>query len=99
MASARIAARLGRWTEALGEYRIALADMAENVPLWIEYAHAAEAVGHDSTAREAYAQAARLSPNSPDVATALHALDTRQARMRALLQDPASPPPGPAAGP
>ena len=65
--------------------------MPDNVTLWIEYAHAAEAIGHDAIARDAYAQASRLSPNSPEVVAALHELETRQARMRALIQDSQGP--------
>ena len=91
MAGARINARLGHWTEALDEYRIVLADMPDNVTLWIEYARAAEAIGHDATARDAYAQASRLSPNSPEVVAALHELETRQTRLRALIQDQKAP--------
>jgi tetratricopeptide (TPR) repeat protein len=86
IAGARINGRLGHWTEALDEYRIVLADMPDNVSLWIEYAHAAEAIGHDTTAHDAYAQASRLSPNSPEVVAALHELETRQARLRLLIQ-------------
>ncbi len=72
MAGARINGRLGHWTQALDEYRIALADMPENVGLWIEYARAAQTIGHDAIARDAYAQASRISPNSPEVVAALH---------------------------
>jgi O-antigen ligase len=91
MAGARISGRLGHWTQALNEYRIALADMPDNVTLWIEYARAAQAIGHDATARDAYAQASRLSPNSPELVAALHELETRQARLRALIQDDKQP--------
>ena len=89
VASARINGQMGHWTAALDEYRIALAADSRNVPLWIEYAHSAEKLGRDQTAREAYAQAAGLSPNSPDIAAPLHELDARQARLRALDRDPA----------
>jgi tetratricopeptide (TPR) repeat protein len=85
IAGARIAVRLGHFTEALGEYRIALADYTDNTTYWIEYGQAAEAAGRDDVAREAYRQAARLSPQSPEVAAALHALDGRQDRLRTLL--------------
>lgn len=91
MAGARINGRLGHWTQALNEYRIALADMPENVGLWIEYARAAQTIGHDAIARDAYAQASRISPNSPEVVAALHELETRQARLRALIQDEKQP--------
>jgi Flp pilus assembly protein TadD len=79
-AGARIEARLGHWTPAFGEYRIALADEPTNVGLWIEFGHAAEMAGRDTTAREAYAQAARLSPNDPTVIGALRDFERRQAR-------------------
>jgi tetratricopeptide (TPR) repeat protein len=90
IASARIAVRLGHLSEALGEYRIALADYADNVTYWIEYAQVAETSGREDVAREAYRQAARISPQSPEVATALHALDARQDRLRTLLGDRAA---------
>jgi tetratricopeptide (TPR) repeat protein len=85
IASARVAVRLGHLREALGEYRIALADYPDNVAYWIEYAQVAETSGRDDVAREAYRQASRLSPQSPEVAAALHALDERQERVRTLL--------------
>jgi hypothetical protein len=85
IASARIAVRLGHLREALSEYRIALSDYGDSATYWIEYAQAAEASGQDDTAREAYLQAARLAPQSPEVSTALHRLDGRKDLMRALL--------------
>jgi len=87
IASARMAVRFGHWTEALGEYRIALVDYATNVTYWVEYAQAAETAGRVDVARDAYRQALRLSPQSPDLAAALHALDERQDRLRAMLGD------------
>ena len=87
IAAAHINARLGHWTQALGEYRIVLAEMPDNTTFWIEYARAAQVIGHDALAREAYGQAARLSPNSPEVVAALHELETRQARLRALIPE------------
>jgi tetratricopeptide (TPR) repeat protein len=94
IASARISGRLGRWTAALDEYRIALAADSHNVSLWIEYAQAAEKLGRDATAREAYAQAGRLSPSSPDIIGAVRELNARQARIRALVRDGADRPTG-----
>ena len=94
VAAARIDGRLGHWTNALDEYRIALAAEPSNVALWIEYAHAAEKIGRDATAREAYVQAARLSPNSPDIAAPLRDLDARQARLRSLVRDATGRAPG-----
>ncbi len=75
---------MGRVSAALDEYRIALANQPNNVALWLEYGRAAESAGHVETADEAYAQAARLSPNSPDVLAARHALAQRRADLRAL---------------
>ncbi len=77
IAAARIHARLARWTTALGEFRIALSDQANNPGLWVEYAGAAEAAGRLPTAREAYAQAARLSPNDPAIVAATKRLQDR----------------------
>ena len=85
VAEARIAGQLGHWTAALDEYRIALADQPNDVSLWIEYGRAAATIGHDAAAREAYAQAARLSPNSPEITGPLRDLEARQARLRALV--------------
>jgi tetratricopeptide (TPR) repeat protein len=85
VASARIAVRLGHLSEALGEYRIALADRGDDVTYWIEYAQAAEASGRDDVAREAYLQASRLSPQSREVAAALQGLEARRDRLRLLL--------------
>ena len=44
---------------------------AWNVSLWIEFGRAAEGGGRDAVAREAYREAARLSPNSPEVSEGL----------------------------
>jgi tetratricopeptide (TPR) repeat protein len=79
---ARIEGQLGHWNRSLDEYRIALADRATDVPLWVEYAHAAENAGRDSIARDAYAHAAHLSPGSPDVVKAQQALEARAVRLR-----------------
>ena len=80
--AARIAGELGRWTNALGEYRIALADSPNDVALWGEFARAAMSAGRDETAREALAQAARLSPNNPEIIAAQQAVNERLARLR-----------------
>jgi tetratricopeptide (TPR) repeat protein len=85
--AARIEGQLGHWNRSLDEYRIALADRPADVALWIEYAHAAENAGRDVTAREAYAQASRLSPNSPDITKAQQALEERLVRLRTLKVD------------
>jgi tetratricopeptide (TPR) repeat protein len=78
LASARILARLSRWTDAFGEYRIALADQPTNVALWMELGNAGESAGRVGTAREAYAEAARLSPRSPEIAGAIRRLDDKR---------------------
>jgi tetratricopeptide (TPR) repeat protein len=95
--SARIDAQLGRWQSALGEYRIALADNPSDVTLWMEFGHQAAAIGRDATAREAYGQAARLSPNDPEINRALRQLADEQKQLRAiqtgggsLVESPAS---------
>jgi tetratricopeptide (TPR) repeat protein len=82
LASARIYAQLSRWNNALGEYRIALADRGNDPALWMEYGRAADSAGRNATAREAYAQAARLSPNNPEITKALKAIDDQASRLR-----------------
>jgi tetratricopeptide (TPR) repeat protein len=82
IAAARIYARLGRWTKALAEYRIALTNQGSNVGLWLEYGRAAETAGRHQTAREAYQQAAQLSPKNAEVTQAAKALDERMMRLR-----------------
>jgi len=80
VASARILGELGRWSDSIGEYRIALADQPTDVALWMELGRAAESAGHTDTARDAYATSARLSPNNPDITRALQRLaDERNA--------------------
>jgi tetratricopeptide (TPR) repeat protein len=94
IADARLKAQMGRATSALDEYRIALADQPGNVSLWLEYARVAEGAGHVAIASDAYAQAARISPNSPEIVAAQRALEQRRAELRALTiggQSPASP--------
>jgi O-antigen ligase/tetratricopeptide (TPR) repeat protein len=87
VAGARIEGQLGHWTGSLDEYRLALMDQPDNVALWIEYARAAETTGRDNVARDALAEAARLSPNSPDITGPVRELEARQARLRALVGD------------
>ena len=82
IASARVAARLLRWNEALGEYRIALSQESWNVSLWMEYGSAAESAGRHVTARDAYGEAARLSPKTPEILEAVRLLDERMVRLR-----------------
>jgi Tfp pilus assembly protein PilF len=86
VAAARLQADMGRLTAALTEYRIALGERPNDVGLWMEYGHAAEAAGRISTASEAYSEAARLSPNRPDVVNAQRGLDERRNELRALSE-------------
>jgi tetratricopeptide (TPR) repeat protein len=79
--NARIEARLGRWTAALGEFRIALAEDGRNVSLWLEYGLAAENAGRDGVAREAYREAGRLSPSSPEVVAAINRINDRERKL------------------
>jgi tetratricopeptide (TPR) repeat protein len=87
LVDARINARLGRWNAAISEYRLALADEWNNVGLWLEFGRTAESAGRVVVAREAYQEASRLSPNSPDAAYALRLLEERQHSLRTLLQE------------
>jgi len=91
VASARVAAKLSRWNEALGEYRILLAEEPRNVQFWIEYGQVAESAGRGGLAREAYGVASRLSPNNPQILEAIRNVDDRMVRLRG-----ASSPSGPA---
>ena len=83
ISAARLFTRLGRWTSALGEYRIALVSAPTDVALWMEYGRAAEVAGRTATAREAYSEASRLSPKNPEVVKALGAVDAQLSRLRA----------------
>jgi len=82
VAAARIAAQMSRWNQALGEYRIALADESWNAGLWMEYGRAAESAGRSLMAREAYTEAARRAPKNPEVLQAIRLLDDRMLRLR-----------------
>jgi tetratricopeptide (TPR) repeat protein len=88
---ARIQARLGRWTAALGEYRIALAEDWRNVALWIEMGETAERAGRSTTAAEAFREACRLSPNSPEAQSALRRVEGRD-RGGLVVPSPGDPP-------
>jgi len=81
-AAARIAAQMSRWNQALGEYRIALAEQSWNVSMWMEYGRAAESAGRPTTAREAYVEAARRAPKNPEAAQAIRLLDERMLKLR-----------------
>jgi tetratricopeptide (TPR) repeat protein len=85
IAGARIQTELGHGSAALGEYRIAVGERSNDVSLWLEYARTAAGAGHDGEAREALSQAARLSPNSPDILNEQRELSAREARRHSLL--------------
>ncbi len=94
LASARILTKMGRLTEALGEYRIALGDQPLNVALWMELGAASESAGRIETAQEAYAMATRLSPNNPDAARGLQRLADRRKELSATRLEPTTAPGG-----
>lgn len=85
--AARIARDMGQWSTALEEYRMALVEVPTDLPLWVELAHAAEAAGRYSIARDAYSQAQRISPDRQDLKDALRNLESRQDQLRALIRD------------
>jgi tetratricopeptide (TPR) repeat protein len=84
-AGARIEARLGHVAAALSAYRVALADDPMNVTLWMEFGRIAESAGRQTTAIEAYSQAAQLSPKNPEIDKALRGLEERNAALRAVM--------------
>jgi tetratricopeptide (TPR) repeat protein len=81
LAAARIHAQLSQWSAAIGEYRIALAQMPAQPSVWIELGQAAERAGRETVARDAYREAARLSPAGP-ATDALRQLDARRDEMK-----------------
>ncbi len=85
--NARIQGELGHWAKAIDEYRIALSDRPDDISLWIELGRGAETAGRYEVARDAYAQAERLSPNNPAIGAARRGLEARQEQLRALLQN------------
>jgi tetratricopeptide (TPR) repeat protein len=89
VAAAAIAGYMGRPTVAMDEYRMALADRANDAGVWLAYGHAAEAAGRDVVARDAFSQAERLSPKDPVITRAMQALDEHAARSR--VQEPSNP--------
>ncbi len=90
LAAARLAAKLSRWTGAIDEYRIALADRPSDISLWMEFGQAALAAGRNTTAREAFMTADHLSPNNPEITKAFQTLDaqTHAASTRSFGGDP-----------
>jgi tetratricopeptide (TPR) repeat protein/O-antigen ligase len=91
IAAARIRVQLSQWNAAFSEYRLALTQPGSTTSLWVELGRAAETAGRDSTAREAYAEAARQAPADHEIAAALRRVEARQTYGRPL----GSPPPGP----
>jgi hypothetical protein len=88
--AARIRAQLAQWNACFSEYRLALAQAGGSTVIWVEFGQTAENAGRDTTAREAYAEAARLAPSDAKIAEALRRVEARQGYMRSV----ASPPPG-----
>jgi tetratricopeptide (TPR) repeat protein len=82
LAAARIRAQLGQWRAAFSEYRTALSQASNDVSIWLAFAQTAEQAGRDSTAREAYTEAARLRPQDSGIAAALRRIETRQGYLR-----------------
>lgn len=82
VAAANISLQMGRLNDALDEYRMALADRSNDVRLWMEYGRAAETAGRPITARDAYSQAARISPKDSTITRALQNLDESAGRLR-----------------
>jgi tetratricopeptide (TPR) repeat protein len=78
ISAARIRVQLGQWTQAFGEYRMALVQQPGLSQVWVELAQVAQKAGRDSMAREAYAEAARLAPNDAAITAALRQLEARQ---------------------
>jgi hypothetical protein len=90
LVAARIRAQLAQWNACFSEYRLALAQAGANTGIWVEFGQTAENAGRDTTAREAYAEAARLAPSDAKIAEALRRVEARQGYLRSV----ASPPPG-----
>jgi hypothetical protein len=87
--AARIRAKLGQWNACFSEYRLALAQAGGVPGIWVEFGQAAEAAGRDTTAREAYAEAARLAPSDAQIAVALRRVEARQGYLRSVSSPPA----------
>jgi tetratricopeptide (TPR) repeat protein len=88
VAAAHIRGKLGQWNACFSEYRTALSQAPSNTWLWVEFGQTAEAAGRDTTAREAYAEAARLSPSDPQIAVALRRVEARQGYLRSAASVP-----------
>src|SRR5262249_42062839 len=84
VAAAHIKAKLGQWNLCFAEFRMALAQVSGDPTLWVEFGRTAELAGRDTTAREAYAEAARLAPTDAQIAVALRRVEARQGYMRGI---------------
>jgi tetratricopeptide (TPR) repeat protein len=82
LAAARIRAQLQQWNASFSEYRIALTQAGGDAAIWVELGQTAESAGRDTTAHEAYAEAARLKPSDTTIATALRRVEARQGYLR-----------------
>jgi Flp pilus assembly protein TadD len=82
LAAGRTYLQLSRFNDALNEYQIAALDAPNDVSLWMEFGAAATTAGRAVTARDAYSQAARLSPNDPAISRALQAANERLTILR-----------------
>lgn len=92
VAAGRLYARLSRYVNAINEYQMALLESPDDVSLWMEFAGVAIAAGRPLVARDAYNQAARISPNDPTIRRMLQTLDERMAHAREPASDgPAQP--------
>ncbi len=89
--SARFEGSLSHWTKAIEEYRMAVGERPEDISLWIELGQAGAAAGRYTLARDALAQAARLSPNSPDIKAAQDALESHERELRDLVRERSAP--------
>jgi tetratricopeptide (TPR) repeat protein len=84
LAAARIRAQLSQWNASFSEYRTALAQTGADPWIWFGLGATAERAGRDSTAREAYAEAARLLPHDQQIAGSLRRVEARQGYLRGV---------------
>ena len=89
VAAAHIRAKLAQWNVCFSEYRLALSQSPNDTWLWLDFGQTAETAGRDTTAREAYAEAARLAPSDPQIAAALRRVEARQGYLRSAVSPPA----------
>jgi tetratricopeptide (TPR) repeat protein len=82
LAAARIRAQLSQWNTCFSEYRTALAQDGGDPWIWFAFGQTAEQAGRDTTAREAYAEAARLRPTEKVMTESLRRVEARQGYLR-----------------